>query len=55
MGDSGRILTHSKLSGAGLERPGESQALGEALRVKPTVAASVEDARSWRTSGDLTK
>lgn len=54
-GDSDRILTQSKLSGAGLERPGESQALGEAFRVKPTVAVSAEDARSWKTSGDLTK
>lgn len=36
--DTDRILPQTKLSGAGLERPGESQALGEAFRIKPTVA-----------------
>lgn len=54
-GDTDRILHQTKLSGAGLERPGESQALGEAFRIKPTVAAFLEDAQSGRTSRIVTK
>lgn len=52
-GDIDGILTQIKLSGAGLERPGESQALGEAFWNRPT--ASLGDARSGRTNRDLTK
>lgn len=54
-GDADGILTQNKLSRAGLERPGESQALGEAFWIRPTASASLEDAWSGRTSRDLTK
>lgn len=52
-GDVDEILTRAEPSRAGLERPGESQALGEASWIRPT--ASLGDARSGRTSRDLTK
>ncbi|XP_070784624.1 putative uncharacterized protein MYH16 [Enoplosus armatus] len=54
-GDIDRILTQTKLSGAGLERPGESQALGDTFWTRPTASASLEDAWSGRTRRDLTK
>ncbi|GLD52877.1 nuclear mitotic apparatus protein 1-like protein [Lates japonicus] len=58
-GDADRILTQTELSGAGLERPGESQALSEALWTRlvteRSVSASLEDAWSGRTSRDLPK
>lgn len=49
------ILTQTELSQAVLERPGESRALGEAFWIRPTASVSLEDARSGRTSRDLTK
>ncbi|XP_073344160.1 uncharacterized protein [Pagrus major] len=54
-GDFDGILTRTELSGAGLERPGESQASAEAFRIRPTASVSLEAARSGRTSRDLTK
>ncbi|XP_070842687.1 uncharacterized protein [Chaetodon trifascialis] len=55
-GDTDVILTQTELSGAGLERPGESQALGEAFRIGPAACVSLEEAaRSGRTSRDQTK
>ncbi|XP_056290267.1 myosin-9-like isoform X3 [Pseudoliparis swirei] len=48
-GDTDLILTQTKLSGAGLERPGES----EVFWFKPN--ASLENAWSGRTSRDLNK
>ncbi|KAL7374313.1 hypothetical protein ABVT39_026272 [Epinephelus coioides] len=48
-----RILTQTKVSRAGLGRPGESEALGEAFWIRPTT--SLEDARSGRTNRDLNK
>ncbi|KAG7236975.1 hypothetical protein INR49_032906 [Caranx melampygus] len=57
--DTDRTLTQAKISVAGLEKPGESQALSKALWLRPaaerSVSASLEDARSGRTSRDLTK
>ncbi|TMS09054.1 hypothetical protein E3U43_014601 [Larimichthys crocea] len=53
--DIERILTQTELSQAVLERPGESRALGEAFWIRPTASVSLEDARSGRTSRDLTK
>ncbi|XP_029313137.1 polyamine-modulated factor 1-binding protein 1 isoform X2 [Cottoperca gobio] len=52
-GDIDGILTQTKLSRAGLERPGECEALGEAFRIRPP--ASLEDAPSGRTSRDQNK
>ncbi|KAK9527878.1 hypothetical protein VZT92_014401 [Zoarces viviparus] len=52
-GDTGGILAQTKQSGAGLERPGESEALGEAFWIKPD--SSLENAWSGRTSRDLKK
>ncbi|KAI3355180.1 hypothetical protein L3Q82_018038, partial [Scortum barcoo] len=52
-GDTGGILTQTGLSGAGLETPGESQALGEAFWIRPTAPTSLEDAQPGRTSRDL--
>ncbi|XP_044196214.1 trichohyalin-like isoform X2 [Thunnus albacares] len=58
-GDTEGILTQTKLSRTGVERPGESQALGKAFWTRPTaersVSASLEDGWSGRTSRDLTK
>ncbi|KAM8731967.1 uncharacterized protein AB9X84_026192 isoform 2-T2 [Acanthopagrus schlegelii] len=54
-GDFDGILTRTELSGAGLERPGESRASAEAFRIRPTASVSLEAARSGRTSRDLTK
>lgn len=51
-GHTDGILTQTKLR---LERPGESQALGEAFWIRPSAPASLEDAWSERTSRDLTK
>ncbi|XP_035512531.1 nuclear mitotic apparatus protein 1-like [Morone saxatilis] len=55
VGDTNRTVTQTKLSRTRLERPGESQALGEAFWIRPPGSASLEDARSGRTSRDLTK
>ncbi|XP_008274523.1 trichohyalin [Stegastes partitus] len=53
------ILTQTKLNRAGSERPGESQALGEAFQIRPTAAHAVstflEDTWSGRTSRHLAK
>ncbi|XP_038582075.1 trichohyalin-like isoform X2 [Micropterus salmoides] len=54
-GDIDGIQTQTKLSGPGLEKPGESQALGDAFWIRPTASASLEDAWSGRTRRDLTK
>lgn len=57
--DTDQTLTQAKTSVAGLEKPGESQASCEALWLRPAAersgSASLEDARSGRTSRDLTK
>ncbi|XP_051266126.1 trichohyalin-like isoform X2 [Dicentrarchus labrax] len=54
-GDTDRTVNQTKLSSTRLERPGESQALGEAFWIRPPGSASLEDALSGRTSRDLTK
>uniref|UniRef100_UPI003AAB46B8 uncharacterized protein n=1 Tax=Centroberyx gerrardi TaxID=166262 RepID=UPI003AAB46B8 len=65
-GDGDRMLTRAELSGAGPERPGESQAVGEAHRRRPaaersvsaaerSVSAALEDVWSGRTRRDHTK
>ncbi|XP_051796416.1 trichohyalin-like [Acanthochromis polyacanthus] len=57
--DPDGILSQTKLSRAGSERPGEFQALGEAFRIRPTaecaVSTSLEDVWSGRTSRHLAK
>ncbi|XP_023272779.1 myosin-10-like [Seriola lalandi dorsalis] len=57
--DTDGTLTQTKMSEAGLEKPGESQALSEAFWMRPaaerSVSTSLEDAWSGRTSRDLTK
>ncbi|KAM3593133.1 uncharacterized protein V6R79_006712 [Siganus canaliculatus] len=54
-GDNDGTLAHTKLGRACPERPGESQALGEAFRIRPPASACLEDAWTGRTSRDLTK
>ncbi|XP_068160684.1 early endosome antigen 1-like [Antennarius striatus] len=46
---------HAKLTSGTLVRTGESRASVEALRIRPTASASLEDASSGATSRDLTK
>uniref|UniRef100_A0AAQ5WWK2 Uncharacterized protein n=1 Tax=Amphiprion ocellaris TaxID=80972 RepID=A0AAQ5WWK2_AMPOC len=57
--DPDGILSQTKLSRAGSERPGESQVLGEVFRIRPTAecadSTSLEDVWSGRTSRHLAK